>query len=124
LMLGRTSTGFAASSNGNPILARPFLDATSGLQNSALIAFPGLTTGSVAMSDTSRLLGAGAAYRKEICRSCVLGSVSGLLGYRFLRLRDSLVIGETTAPVGAVFPAGTTVTSTDQFDTTNTFRGL
>src|SRR5262245_31050548 len=91
-MLNPNSTGFAASSNGNAILARPFVDAITGLPAAQLIAFPGFSAGSVAINDTSRLLGAGAAYRTEFCRSCAFGSVSGLIGYRYLHLRDSLVI--------------------------------
>src|SRR5215467_4057028 len=94
-ILNPNSTGFAASSNGNPILARPFVDATTGLPAAQLIAFPGFTAGSVAINDTSRLLGVGAAYRAEFCRSCAFGSVGGLIGYRYLHLRDSLVIAGT-----------------------------
>jgi hypothetical protein len=117
-ILHQNSTDFAASSNGTPILARPFIDATTGLQSAKLLAFPAFVSGSIAISDASRLLGAGAAYRMEICRNCALGSIGGLVGYRFLRLRDSLVIGDTSvSPLGAI-------TSTDQFDTTNSFHGL
>src|SRR5215472_432874 len=84
-LLNPTSTGFAASSNGNAILARPFVDATTGLPAAQL-------AGSLVVNDTSRLLGAGAAYRTEFCRSCAFGSVSGLIGYRYLHLRDGLAI--------------------------------
>src|SRR5262249_40244297 len=123
-ILSPNSTGFAASSNGNSILARPFIDATTGLPAAQLIAFPGFTAGSVAVNDASRLLGAGAAYRTEFCRSCAFGSVSGLIGYRFLRLRDSLVFSSTNVPIGVNFIPGTTIAVTDQFDTTNSFHGL
>src|SRR5262249_10604760 len=82
------------------------------------------TAGSVAINDTSRLLGAGAAYRTEFCRSCAFGSVSGLIGYRFLRLRDSLVFSSTNVPIGVNFIPGTTIAVTDQFDTTNSFHGV
>src|SRR5262249_8695129 len=124
-MFDRSSTGFATSSGGNPILAQPFTDATTGLQSARLVAFPGLTSGSIAIGETSRLLGAGAAYRTELCRTCALGSVSGLVGYRFLRLRDSLSINSTsTAAGGGGIPGGTVFTVSDQFDTTNSFHGL
>ena len=117
-MLNPTSTGFAASSNGNAILARPFVDAITGLPAAQL-------AGSLVVNDSSRLLGAGAAYRTEFCRSCAFGSVSGLIGYRYLHLRDSLVIAGTSTPIGGgVFAPGTTVGVTDQFDTTNAFHGF
>jgi hypothetical protein len=45
-MLERQATGFTASSPGSPILARPFVDATTGLPAAAeLVAFPGTLSG-------------------------------------------------------------------------------
>ena len=124
-ILDRSATNFAASSGGTPILAQPFVDASTGLQQATLIAFPGLSSGSVAISDTSRLLGAGAVYRTEFCKTCAFGSVSGLIGYRFLRLRDNLAMNSTIVSLGGgAIPAGTMITTTDQFDTTNSFHGL
>jgi hypothetical protein len=123
--LGRSSTDFSLGSSGNPILAHPFVNAVSGLQDTQLIAFPGLNSGSVSTSDTSQLLGAGAVYRRELCRICAWGSVSALIGYRFMRLHDALSInGTSVAGPGGVFLAGTTIAATDQFDTVNNFHGL
>jgi hypothetical protein len=45
--LSSRGSGFDASSTGSPILARPFIDATTGQPNSQLIAFPGLLAGSI-----------------------------------------------------------------------------
>src|SRR5262249_55505933 len=87
-MLDRDATKFALGSGGSPILAQPFTDAVSGEQKAFLTAFPGNFSGSVAIDDTSRLFGAGAAYRTELCRACAFGSVSGVVGYRYLHLRD------------------------------------
>ena len=119
-MLATDSTKFSASSNGSPILARPFVNTTTGLEDALLVAFPGVSSGSVGITDTSRLLGAGAAWRTELCRACAFGSVSGLVGYRFLRLRDNLMIGTDIRDVvgGAAFA------DVDQFKTTNSFNGL
>jgi hypothetical protein len=124
-ILGRSSTDFSLSSSGNPILADPFIDAVSGLQNVRLVAFPGLDSGSVSISDTSQLFGAGAVYRRELCKTCVFGAVSGLIGYRFMRLHDGLSINGTSVAVGGGgIPAGAAIATTDQFDTVNNFHGL
>jgi hypothetical protein len=111
-ILGRQSTDFTASSGGNPILAQPFLNAFTGFPDTSLIAFPGVTSGSVAVHDTSRLLGAGAAYRMEFCRTCAFGSVGGLIGYRYLRLQDSLANDRTNLDI-----VGDLISTIDQFDT-------
>jgi hypothetical protein len=124
-ILDRTSSGFAASSSGTPILAQPFIDASTGLPNAILIAFPGVSSGSIGISDPSRLFGAGADYRRELCRSCALGSVSALVGYRFLWLRDKLEIESMVVAAGnSAIPAGTIFATTDQFTTSNFFHGL
>jgi hypothetical protein len=124
-ILDRSSAGFAASSSGNPILAAPFVNATLGAQAAHLIAFPGLSSGSIAISDPSRLFGAGADYRMEICRSCAMGSVSGLIGYRFLRLRDTLTIDSTVVTGPAVpIPVGTIIAAEDKFAASNFFHGV
>jgi hypothetical protein len=118
-ILGRQSTDFTASSGGSPILAQPFFNAFTGLPDASLIAFPGLTSGSVAIHETSRLLGAGAAFRMEFCRTCAFGSVSGLIGYRYLRLQDSLSNERTNLDL-----VGDVIAAIDQFNTRNTFHGL
>jgi hypothetical protein len=123
--LGRSSTDFSFSSSGNPILANPFVDAVSGLQLAKLVAFPGVDSGSVSISDTSQLFGAGAVYRREFCKTCLFGSVSGLIGYRFMRLHDGLSISGASVAVGSAgIPAGSAFATADQFDTVNNFHGL
>jgi hypothetical protein len=121
--LGDGTQGLAA---GNPILALPFVDAAAGLPSSKLVAFPGQFVGSVAVGDSSRLLGAGIDYRHELCGTCWFGTISGLVGYRFVRLRDSLAINTTTTSTsaGVAIPIGTVLTTADQFGTTNEFHGL
>jgi hypothetical protein len=123
-VLDRNTTNFAANSGSNPILAQPFVDASTGLQNAVLVAFPGQSTGSVAASDTSRLFGAGAAYRMEFCKTCAFGSLSGIVGYRYLRLQDHLAVTGTAVALGGIIPAGTTISTTDRFRTANDFHGL
>ena len=126
--LEQASTGFSASSTGNPILARPFLNANTNLQDAALVAFPGLLSGSVAASETSRLYGAGALYRREIGTSSASWGdqrFSLLVGYRFLHASDRLDIASTsTAIPGGLIPPGTVVAPSDSFHASSNFHGL
>jgi hypothetical protein len=124
LFLGNESTEFSASSGATPILAEPFTDAVSGMPNASLIAFPGTASGSIAIRETSRLFGTGAAYRRELCSSCAFGSISAFAGYRYLRLRDGLAINDSISPLSPIFPSGSAITASDQFNTTNNFHGL
>jgi hypothetical protein len=122
------SADFSAASGGNPILARPFIDATTNRPASELVALPGLLSGSVSASASSTgLVGAGALLRANLCCGCdyrldVVG------GYRFLRLADHLGVREdvvSTSPSNPNFiRQGTAITVTDQFDTHNEFNGF
>jgi hypothetical protein len=116
--LENPSTGFATDTNANPILMRPFTNALTGLPDALIAGFPGLATGSVNASETSRLLGAGALYRWD------LGAwngqrVSALIGYRYLRSSDTLTISDT-----ATIPAFGTFSPTDTFKAASNFHGL
>jgi Putative beta barrel porin-7 (BBP7) len=126
--LERASSGFNANSSGTPILARPFLDATTNLQSSQLIAFPGLLSGSVTASETSRLYGAGALYRQEIGSSSTSWGTtrfSALVGYRFLHASDRLDISSTSIAVaGGLIPPGTVFAASDSFHASSNFHGL
>jgi len=117
--LENISTDFFASSNGEPVLARPFFNTTSNAQDAQLIAFPGLTAGQVSASETSHLLGAGIAFRKRLCDVCAVGPVTGIVGYRYLRLKDQLGISSSANSLQFGLSA-----ESDQFETRNEFHGL
>jgi hypothetical protein len=127
-MLSNQGTGFAASSTGNPILARPFFDATTGRPNSELVAFPGLLAGNVyANAGSTGLLGADALLRCNLCRGCNY-RLDAIGGYRYLQLSDHLGIAEdlvATSPTNPnLIPLGTRFSVGDQFDTRNQFHGF
>jgi hypothetical protein len=137
LFLGSSSENFTASSSGAPgsiVLARPFLDASTGLPNSELIAFPGLAGGSVQVHSSSGLQGAEANMIFNLCCSCggcgdccqpALGYRVDLLGgFRFLDLSDELNIAENirVSPNSPVLP-GENIRGFDQFNTRNLFYG-
>lgn len=116
------STGFAANSGTNAILAQPFFNALTNQQNAALVSFPGLLTGAIAVNETSRLLGAGALYRQDI-GSWGGQRISALIGYRYLHASDSLSI-----PVNVNFLGGGLPTfalgDIDAFSASSDFHGL
>jgi hypothetical protein len=124
MMLGSSSTSFAASSSLNPILARPFTDATNFTQQAALIAFPGISTGSININSTS-----GHFYSGDLDFAAKLTDtgafrLTGLLGYRYFRYGESLDISQTLSPTSALFIPGTQIASTDHFSTRNMFNGM
>ena len=48
--LGQQGKNFSATSMGNPILTRPFVDATTGAETTELVAGPGVLAGTVSVS--------------------------------------------------------------------------
>jgi hypothetical protein len=124
-MLESSTSGFDASSSGSPILARPFVNALTGLPDAELIAFPGFVAGTFSARETSTLLGTGASLRHNLCCGDCF-RVDGLLGYRYLRLTDRLGISEdlvSTDVNSATVPLGTQLKLVDRFDTKNDFHG-
>lgn len=119
-------TGFNAASDGtgNPILARPFFN-TSPLVNaedSLLVAYPGLTAGSINVTTSSDL------YVGEILgRVNIDGDATSRLdligGYHVTLLDDGLTIQSNESVLGGVLPVGTQFTVTDDFSTRNEFHG-
>ncbi|WP_187436960.1 BBP7 family outer membrane beta-barrel protein [Bradyrhizobium rifense] len=116
--LENASTGFAANSGAYPILMQPFTNALTGFPDTLIVGFPGIATGSVNASETSRLLGAGALYRQDI--GIWSGQrISALIGYRYLRSSDTLWITDTASSI--VFG---TLTPSDNFKAASNFHGL
>lgn len=122
--LGDISTRFNADSNTTPIIARPFFNALTNAQDAAIVAFPGVTSGNVAINETSRFYGAGALYRQDIGTWANM-RVSALAGYRYLHVSDDLSIAtQQTVVGGGIIPAGTTFAVTDSFRAGSDFHGV
>jgi hypothetical protein len=125
-MLSTPASHFNASSNGDTILARPFFDAVANQNVSELVAYPGVSNGSVSASAvTTGLIGAGALFRANLCCSCCF-RIDWLGGYSYLNLNDRLNIDESltsTSLTNNVVP-GTTLAVSDQFATRNIFNGF
>ena len=122
--LGDISTRFNANSNTTPIIARPFFNALTNAQDSALVAFPGVTSGNIAINETSRFYGAGALYRQDIGTWANM-RVSALAGYRYLHVSDDLSIAtQQTVVGGGLIPPGTIFAVTDSFRAGSDFHGV
>jgi hypothetical protein len=123
LILGENAQTYSNSSMGNPILARPFFDVSTGQQSAQLIAYPNFSNGSFNASSTENFQGAEVLWRRALVHSCD-GRFDVLVGYRFQRLTDGLEIADSvTGGTASAAPAGTTVNAYDTFHTRNDFNG-
>lgn len=115
---------FSNSTAANAIIARPFTDATTGLQNSVLVSFPGTSAGNVVTRVRS-----GNLYETHVDFTETYYQHNGfrldaLLGYRFFRYDENLQINQNLFPTSANFVAGTQIANEDTFATRNSFNGI
>jgi hypothetical protein len=127
---------FTATSDGDPILARPFYDVTTGQQSAELVAFPDIIQGTVAAEHLTRFQGTGVrALYNVACgdgcgTSCITHCpvatgyrIDALVGWRFLRLDDEVNIVEDLVSTDSAQPAGAFIVR-DGFQTENMFNGV
>jgi hypothetical protein len=122
--LENSRANFSATSTGDPILARPFFNTQLPGEDAVLLAFPGVSTaGSVGVRSYNELLGADLWFRRCLAQdSCF--QMDWLAGYQFVRMNDSLFITDSANDIsGAVFPAGTIISTSDNFRTSSEFHG-
>jgi hypothetical protein len=122
-MLASQAAGFSTSSNGTPILARPYTDAITGIPQSSLVAFPGSSTGSIDILARSGNYYDGHIDISDNLFSCDWFRLDGLLGYRVIRYDEGFHIQQTVSPTSGNFTAGTQLVGQDNFNTQNTFQG-
>jgi hypothetical protein len=118
------SEGFARTSGGDPLLAVPFVNALLGVNDSFLVAAPGVATnGSVNVVSKNDIIAADAWLRRNWYDDCC-DRVDLLAGYMFTRLDDTLTINtQSTFVAGPIPPAGTVLSTSDSFRTQNEFHG-
>jgi hypothetical protein len=119
LIMGQNTESGSSASMGNPILARPFFNTTTGAEDSHVIAFPDVANGTFNASSTENFQGAEIMWRRAIIRGGD-GRIDLLAGYRFNRLTDGLEIADSTSGTSA---PGTTISTADSFHTKNDFNG-
>jgi putative beta barrel porin BBP7 len=113
----------AASDTNNSILARPIIDATSGLAAAVPIASDVLT-GSIRVSSDLQLTSTGILFR-DLLWGTPMARVDYLVGYRHAHLFDRLRTDERlVASAGNPdFTSGDRITRVDQFRAVNQFDG-
>jgi hypothetical protein len=113
---GKTWSDF---SDGDPILTRPFTDATTGQPDAQLLAFPGLVGGGLETRYERQLWAVDPTVRW--CLRCgEYRHFEALTGYRYLHLGDDLTLSEqaTLAGGGLIVP-GTRYDIEDRFRARN-----
>lgn len=126
-----TSTGTYTNQGGTVLLARPYVDATTGQQASVLLpppntlpADPALLSRAITATQDTSWQGFDLLYRRSL--SCDLLHRRWLVGgYRFLQLNDNLsVIDQSTVSTGSPggFPS-TSILATDLFSARTQFHG-
>jgi hypothetical protein len=120
---GNHFTAAGDGSPGSPVIARPFFNTATGMEDSQLVAFPGVLAGRVEVDPTSRLQGFEANALCCLCCSCNC-SLQALAGFRYLDLDEGLGINENlTVLPGVPLLGGSQFVLHDGFSTHNQFYG-
>jgi len=116
----------SVESQGDPILARPFLNVEPGSegQDAELLAFEDLWEGSTEVTRETSFQGADVLLRSNVYRN-PWRHLDFLMGWRFNRLNDCLSIADFITAVGPEtgMVEGTTIDRLDRFETSNSFNG-
>jgi hypothetical protein len=125
LMTSSQAAIFSATSSNGAILARPYIDANTGLSQAVVVAFPGASNGSINIrANSGNLYGANLdltekAYDNDWFR------LYSMIGYQFYRYDESLRVQQSITTINAgTFVPGTVIFSNDNFSTRNEFHGL
>ena len=121
--MGSDTVSFTDTPAGTPVLARPFFDVTTQLQDSNVISSPGTISGTVDARTENDVLAAEIYVRRNVYRDCGY-RVDLLGGYQFGRIDDALVINTHSTVINDPnIAAGTLVDVFDGFDVQNEFHG-
>jgi hypothetical protein len=131
---------FASDATGQPLLARPYLNAATGLQDALLVSFPTFAAGRVDVVTTTRSYGAEASAVTSLFRSCPDGTrsflgclwdVTALAGFRYLSVEEELRVEQFTNVLpgnsvpfdGKSYLGPVAIEVSDRFRTANRFYG-
>jgi hypothetical protein len=122
-ILGNGDDSFFATSSGSPILARPFFNTETDLQDALLLAYPQIVVGSVNVNSNRTITSNELNLRRALVIDCCR-RVDILAGYRYFHLGEGLSVRtDTTSIDGQTVPIGTTFLTQDLFGTGNNFNG-
>lgn len=123
--LGTSNASYNAGSDGSAIITRPFFNTTLGRQDTQLVSFPGLLSGTTAVNSNTDVWGINPNFiRNCCCGPC--GRFDMLLGFYYLSIRDTITINEnlTSLPGQQNVAPGTQFLIEDRFSTANDFYGV
>jgi len=130
-----TNFSIASDDTGNPLLARPVIDARTGAETVQFVAAPNAFAGNFNIATSTRLFGFDPNVVFPICRGCCDDELNcyynALVGFRYLNLDDTLTLTSTSnvLPLGIGFfnnqpiANGGNVSVTDNIRTLNQFYG-
>ncbi|HUY33229.1 MAG TPA: BBP7 family outer membrane beta-barrel protein [Pirellulales bacterium] len=131
-LLGRQFSGFSAFSDGfgNPLIARPVVNAQTGNEGAYVDSLPGNVAGGINVFNSSALQGWEINGLWNFVQSDQL-RLGGMLGFRYLNLSESLEVQDqlSGATTGALTFAGQPISPDesladfDRFRATNNFYG-
>ena len=119
--LGDESESFSGSESSFPILSRPFFNTQNNAEESHLVAFPDVVSGSLDITLSTEFQTFDILFRRKLERGPA-SSLEYLWGYRYAELNDGLRMSESTLLLSPV-AQGATISLFDQFDTANEFHG-
>jgi hypothetical protein len=119
--LAEQAVKFDAASSGNPVLARPFINAGTGQPDTLIVAAPGAFSGIVSVRVPTELQGGEANLVWNVRRGPAF-SFDVIAGLRYLELGEKLTIIDNSTALSGVF-TGTNVITFDQFSIHNHFYG-
>ena len=119
--LGDESESFSESESSFPILSRPFFNTQNDANESHLVAFPDVVSGSLDVALSTEFQTFEILFRRKVERGPA-SSLEYLWGYRYAELNDGLRMSESTLLLSPA-AQGATISLFDQFDTANEFHG-
>ncbi len=130
--LGRdtVSQSFTSDSTGNPLLARPIVNAQANVESVSPVANPGALTGHADVISTTELWGAEANFLGSLIRGKCWW-VDMIVGFRYMGLDEGLSVSNVStvgilggaAFGGRLVGPGNTISVWDSFQTQNRFYG-
>ena len=127
---GTQTFSASSDSNGNPVLSRPFFNASTGLNGVFVNSLPGVAAGTISVETKSQMEGFefNGGFHTYYQGNLHLES---LFGFRYLRLAERLNIQEQINPLQSGFltylgnfvNAPNSLSDYDSFSTTNQFFG-
>ncbi|MGM0486278.1 MAG: BBP7 family outer membrane beta-barrel protein [Planctomycetota bacterium] len=121
--LGESTSYYEQDSSVVPVLARPFFNVDIGEEDALQVAYPGSTTGSISIGNTSQVSGGDVFYRRMVFES-TRRRLDLILGYQFARIDTDLSIMSQQRFVesGGTQQQGTEIWLSDSFDTRNSYH--